>query len=162
MSTDNLTKSSDNVTTTQRRNAMSPFEDMDRVFDQYFAKPWSPFKFERPEWPSALKTSMPNVDIIEKDNEIAVRAELPGVDKKDIDISVTENTISIKGQTKKEEKVEDGEYYRREISQGSFMRTLSFPCEVDSAQAKASFKDGMLEVIIPKTKESHRHKIEVK
>lgn len=157
--------SSSNVTdieSTRARNVLSPFDEMDKLFDQYLLKPWSPFKFEMPEWGTSLQKSLPRVDIMEKDSKVVVTAEIPGVDKKDLDISITENTICIKGQTMKEQKEEDGVYYRREINRGSFVRTLSFPCDVESDKAKASFKDGVLEVIIPKTKESHRHKVEIK
>ena len=66
----------------------------------------------------------PSVDVIERDNEIMVKAELPGVDKKDLDISVTSNTVTIKGSTSHEEKEEKGDYYRCEISRGSYSRTL--------------------------------------
>jgi HSP20 family protein len=104
---------------------------------------------------------MPKLDIIERDNEVLVRAELAGVDKKDIDVSVTDRTVSIKGCTKKETREEKGDYFRAEISQGSFSRTATLPCEVDGEQAKAKFSDGMLELTIPKLEASKRHPIKV-
>lgn len=92
---------------------------------------------------------MPKVDIIDRDDEIFVRAELPGIDKKDIDISMTDYTLTIKGETKKQEKEEKGDYYRCETSQGSYMHTLSLPAEVNSDKAKTKFKDGVLELTLP-------------
>ena len=158
VSNSNLT----DIESARARNVLSPFDEMDKLFDQYLLKPWSPFKFEMPEWSTSLQKNVPRVDIMENDSKVVVTAEIPGVDKKDLDISITENTIYIKGHTMDEKKEEDGVYYRREIKRGSFVRTLSFPCDVESSKAKASFKDGVLEVTIPKMKESYRHKVEIK
>jgi HSP20 family protein len=99
--------------------------------------------------------------VIDRDNEVVVKAELPGVDKKDIDISVTQNTVTIKGTTSHEEKEEKGDYYRCEISRGSYSRTLSLPADVDEEKTKAEFKDGILELTMPKKKKSKRHTIKV-
>lgn len=85
-----------------------------------------------------------------------------GVDKKDIDISVGEDSVTIKGETRKEEKEEKGDYYRCEISSGSFSRTVALPAAVDGAKATATFKDGVLELTLPKLKATKRHKISVK
>ena len=103
----------------------------------------------------------PKVDVIDRDNEVVVKAELPGVDKKDLDISVTRNSVTIKGSTSHEEKEEKGNVYRREISRGSYSRTLSLPAEVKEEQAKAKFKDGILELTMPKVEKSKRRSIKV-
>ena len=119
------------------------------------------------EWPtlgemtSLVEAKMPKLDIVERDNEVVVRAELPGVDKKDIDVSVTDSTITIKGCTKKETREEKGDYFRSEISQGSFSRTATLPCDVDGKKAHATFTDGILELTIPKLEASKRHAIKV-
>jgi HSP20 family protein len=104
---------------------------------------------------------MPKIDIIEGDNEIKVHAALPGVKKEDLDVSLTNQTVTIRSSTKQEEKQESGEYYRREISRGEFQRTVSLPCQVDSDQAKASFKDGILELVMPKLEKTQRKSIEI-
>ena len=104
---------------------------------------------------------MPSLDIVERDNEIVVRAEVPGVDKKDLEISVTDHTVTIKGCTKEEHKEEKGDYFRSEIYQGSFSRSSALPCDVDGDKARASFSDGILELTIPKLETSKRHKIKV-
>ncbi len=145
--------------------AMSPFEEMERMFDDYFSRGWlHPYRFERPSFPRAslpFEGKTPNVDVIDRENEIFVKAELPGVDKKDLDISVTQNSVTIKGTTSHEEKEEKGDYYRSEISRGSYSRSLSLPAEIDDNKAKAKFKDGVLELTLPKTKKSNRHTIKV-
>jgi HSP20 family protein len=144
-------------------HALSPFEEMDRLFDAYFNRGWlRPF-----QWPSMPKLAtpfegrIPNVDVIERDDEIVVKAELPGVDKKDIDVSVTQNSVTIKGSTRHEEKEEKGDYHRCEITHGSYMRSMTLPAEIDEENTKATFKDGVLELTLPKLKKSKRHNVEV-
>jgi HSP20 family protein len=105
---------------------------------------------------------MPKVDIIDRDDEVFIRAELPGVDKKDIDISMTDNTVTIKGETRKEEKEEKGDYFRRETSHGCYTRTLSLPADVNTDKTNATFKDGVLELTMPKIERAKRRNIEVK
>ncbi len=144
--------------------ALSPFDEMDRLFDQYFRRGWMrPWRFE---WPSFPEISLPEmkvlkVDVIDRETEVVVKAEVPGVEKKDIDISVGEDTVTIKGETRHEEKEERGDYYRCEISRGSFSRTVALPAAVDGSKAKASFKDGMLELTLPKVEKAKRHSIKL-
>src|SRR4030065_2717948 len=119
---------------------------MDRMFDQYFRRGlMRPGRFE---WPSFSELALPEmklpkVDVIDRENEVVVKAEIPGVEKKDLDISLTESTVTIKGSTQREQKEEKGDYYRAEISRGAFTRTVSLPCEVDTNKAKATFNNGM-------------------
>ncbi len=148
------------------KRALSPFEEMDRLFEDYFSRGWMrPFRWE---WPSIgelakpFEGKMPKVDVIERDDEVVVKAELPGVDKKDLDVSVTENSVTIKGTTRHEEKEEKGDYYRCEISRGAYARTVPLPSYVDADKAKASFKDGVLELKLPKVEKSKRRSIEIK
>jgi HSP20 family protein len=108
-----------------------------------------------------LQGNMPNMDVIDRDDEIVVQAELPGVNKEDLDISLSETAITVKGTTHREEKEEKGDFYRREMSRGSFTRTVSLPGKVDGTKAKASFKDGVLEVTLPKLEGAKRHTIKV-
>jgi HSP20 family protein len=137
--------------------------DMERMFENFMSRNWlRPLR----DIPS-LRTSLdlprsPRVDLVERDHEVAIRAELAGYDKKDVKVSLTDKSITISASTRKEVKEEKGEYYRREISTGEVSRTLALPAEVDGTQAKAEFKDGILEVVIPKLAKSKRHDIEVK
>lgn len=144
--------------------ALSPFEEMDRMFDSFLRRGWMrPWRFEWPSFPEMTlpEMRMPKVDVIDRDSEIVVHAEVPGVDKKDIDISVSDNAVTIKGEMRHEEKEEKGDYYRCEISHGAFSRTVTLPADVDSAKARASFKDGMLELTLPKMEKAKRHSIRV-
>lgn len=151
------------VQTVEPTHVLTPLEEMDRLFDNFFSRGWlRPFQF-----PALSKTAapfegkLPNVDIINRENEIVVKAELPGVDKKDLDVSVTENTVTIKGTTHHEEKEEKGDYYRCEISSGSYARTLSLPADIDQEHTKAVFKDGVLELTLPKLKATKRRSISI-
>lgn len=144
--------------------AVSPFEEMDRLFGSFFPRSlMRPFHWEMPSWPEipALDVRMPKVDIIDRDNEVVVKAEVAGVKKEDLDISLGENTVTIRGSTSHEEKEEKGNYYRCEMSRGEFSRTLALPSDVDSEKAKATFKDGVLELTLPKIEKSKRRTIKV-
>jgi HSP20 family protein len=90
-----------------------------------------------------------------------VKAEIPGVDEKDLDVSVAGNTVTIKGQSSHEDKEEKGDFYRCEISHGAFARTVNLPAEVDATQAQASFRDGVLELKLPKKPEAKRQPINI-
>ena len=98
----------------------------------------------------------PTIDIFEESNDVVVKAELPGIKKEDIDVKVTDTTITISGEKKKEEKVENKDYYRMESSYGSFTRAFSLPSEVQTDRVKAQYKDGILEIRIPKTEEAKK------
>jgi HSP20 family protein len=113
------------------------------------------------ELSSKFEINVPSVDVINRDGEIIIKAMMPGVEKKDIDITVTKNTVTIKAKAGHEEKEEKGDYYRCEISKGSSMRTLNLPADVDEDKVKAKFKDGLLELTLPKTEVSHRRSIKV-
>ncbi len=149
----------------QRSRSINPFEEMDRLFESFFPRNWmQPLRREWPEWAelnAPFEGRTPKVDVLEKDDAVVVKAELPGVNKDDMDISVTEDHVSINATTKQEKEEEKGDYHRREISQGSFSRTVALPAAVQSDQAKASFKDGVLELTIPKAAPAKRHTIKV-
>lgn len=146
--------------TLERMPRPALFGDFDRMFDDFFGRRWlRPFGAERPF--AEMIASVPSVDVIDRDDEVVVRAAVPGYKKEDIEISVSNSSLTIKGETKTEEKEEKGDYYRCEISQGSFSRTVALPAEVDDAKAKASMKDGMLELTLPKLEKSKRHSISI-
>jgi len=146
-----------------RARAMSPFEEMDRLFEGFFPRGW--MQPLRSEWTTELKVPfdgrVPKVDVVERDDSVVVRAELPGADKKDLDVSLTEDSITISASTKQESEKEEGDYHRREISQGSFSRTVALPVAVQSDQAKASFNNGVLELTLPKAAPARRHSVKV-
>jgi HSP20 family protein len=140
--------------------ASSPFGEIDRLFDDFFS--WRfprAFGWDRPLFDIAEFS--PKVDVIDREDEVVVRAELPGYKKDDVEVSVSGDTLTLKGEASTEEKDEKGDYYRHEISRRSFLRTLALPAEVDDAKAKASMKDGMLELTLPKVERSRRRTITI-
>lgn len=146
-------------------SSLISFDDMDRWFEDFFSRRW-PRVFD---WGSPLSetglflgSGVPKVDIIDHDNEIEIQAALPGVKKEDLDVSITENSVTIRASARQEEKKEGKHYYRREISRGEFQRTIALPAYVNGDQAKASFKDGILDITLPKTEISKRKSIEIK
>jgi HSP20 family protein len=150
------------VEVTRPSRAVSPFEEMDRMFDRWFDYAFPrgllrPFRGEL----APLEMRMPKVDVIDRDDEVLVRAEIPGVQKDDLDVSISDNSVTIKGETKREEKEEKGEYYRCEISQGAFTRTVALPDYVDTEKSKAKFKDGVLELNLPKIEKAKRRSIKI-
>jgi HSP20 family protein len=147
------------------RGTMAPFEEMERWFENAIGGGWMrPFRMRWPAWsdfPVAFEGRMPKVDVIDRDAEVVVRAEVPGVKKEDLEVSVSDGTVTIKGEMKHEEKKEKGDYYRSEISRGSFLRTVMLPGYVDPDQVKSSFKDGVLELTLPKVEKTKRRTIKV-
>ncbi|MGH8579474.1 MAG: Hsp20/alpha crystallin family protein [Gammaproteobacteria bacterium] len=101
------------------------------------------------------------MDVIDRENEIILRAELPGVSKDNLDVSLSANTVLIRASTRHEAQEKKGGYYRREMSRGEFQRTIPMPANVKSEKAKASFKDGILELTLPKLEQSTRRAIKV-
>jgi HSP20 family protein len=131
--------------------ALTPFEEMDLLFDRLSRGLLSRIGFPafgESAWPSLANA--PKVDLIDRGAELLVRAEIPGITRDDLKISLTDQTVTIRGETHKETKEEKGDYHRREITRGSFQRTLALPAEVAGDKAKASFKDGVLELVLPK------------
>lgn len=129
------------------------FDDFDHFFNDFLSNRWPRLL----DWntPNLSPTNFPRVDIIDHDQSIEVQAALPGVKKEDVNVSIHHQTITISTTSKEEKKEEEpGKYFRREISHGEFQRTLSLPDNIDDEQAKASFKDGILTVTIPKTEKS--------
>ncbi len=133
------------------------FEEMERRFEDFFRKPFSllPSWIPRLKMPEIEEVS-PSMDIFTEGDDVVVKGELPGMKKEDINVSLTKDTISISGEKKKEEKVEKKDYYSLERSYGSFKRSFSLPAEVQTEKASAKFKDGVLEIRIPKTEEAKK------
>ncbi len=137
-------------------HAMSPFEEMEKKFEEFFRRPFSMFG---PSWLPSVKFPesgmvSPDIDIFEDGSDVVVKAEMPGMKKEDIEVNLTDEMVTVSGEKKKEEKVEKNDYYRVERSYGSFRRSFRLPKEVQSDKAKASFKDGVLEIRVPKTEEA--------
>jgi HSP20 family protein len=133
--------------------------DMMEDFFGRRARPWWPERWFREE---DLDVRVPTVDVYEEKDDIVVKAELPGMDKDNIEVNLTDHTLTIKGEKKKEEDVKEENYHRSERSYGTFLRTLELPKDVHADKVKASFKNGILEVRIPKTEGAKAKEIKVK
>lgn len=149
----------------RHRGMPAVFDEMERFFDHFVGRRFGPFWFPRLRLPEELEITYPSVDIYEDENSVTVKAELPGTRKEDLKVDVTEDAISISGEKKKEEKVQEKvqekDYYRLERSYGSFKRSFALPAEVDSSKAKAKFKDGVLEVTVPKSERAKKKEVKV-
>ncbi len=141
---------------------LRPYEEMERVFDDIFSRGWlRPLRERMGELALPWEGRVPKLDVVDRDNEVVVRAEVPGVKKEDLEISVTGNLFTIRGQARREEKEEKGDYFRCEMAQGSFSRTVTRPAEVDEAAATAQLKDGMLEVTLSKAEQAKKRPIRI-
>jgi HSP20 family protein len=150
--------------------ALPPWEDdFERLFGDWphllgsrFPRlPWPSLLGER-AFPPGVRLQMPRVDVYEEKDAVVIKAELPGIAKSEIEVDLTGSALTIKGEKKKAEEVKRRNYYRSERSYGSFTRTIELPAEVKGEAAKATFKDGVLEVRLPKTDEAKRRQFSVK
>lgn len=134
----------------------SPMEEFERRFEDFFRRPF-PF-FGPPWWPrlKILETEeiAPSVDMFRDGNDVVVNVELPGLKKEEVEVTLSEDTLTISGEKKKEKKIEKKDYYRMERSYGSFARSISLPPGVRTEKARAQFRDGVLEIRIPGSEET--------
>ena len=142
-------------------NYITAFKNLEQKIENMFQSMWKDADDVDFTFPVSLK-NMPKMDVVDRDKEVFVKAELPGIDKGDLDISISNGRLVIKGKTSHEEKEEDGDYLKQEISKSEVYRSVQLPSEVDDSKAKSSFKNGVLELTIPKQKSGHRRRIEIK
>jgi len=152
--------------TPRRSGGMTRLDEMERLFEDFFGRGMpGPFRWEMPRLGemAPFQGRHPKVDVQDRESEVAIRAELPGVKKDDLDISVGEDSVTINASTReeKEEGEKAGEYYRREIATGSFARTVALPAGVDADKARAQFEDGILTLTLPKREQAKRKRIPV-
>ncbi|MBI4002235.1 MAG: Hsp20/alpha crystallin family protein [Nitrospira defluvii] len=150
---------------------LTRWDDMDRWFDRmtegFWPRPFSGlpslFGKERLALPS-VGLRMPTIDLYEDKDVVVVKADIPGLAKEEIELMVSGDLLTIKGEKKKEEEeeVKEKDYYRRERSYGSFARTVQLPCEVKGDDIKANFKDGVLEIRCPKTEDAKKKSVTVR
>ncbi len=140
-------------------------EDFERMIDDFLPDTRAkPFDAGHPSWshlPVSLEGRVPHVDVVDLDKVIYVEAELPGVDEKDVDITVNKYSLTIKGSTRTEEKKAVGDYCRSEIYHVTFSRTVSLPCEVNSDNSKVRFEDGILKLTFSKIRPAKHRSIDV-
>ena len=140
---------SDPFTQLQRR--------MNSLFDDFFSRSSLDL------WGGKTGAFQPRIDVSETDKEVRITAELPGLDAKDVEVTMASNMLTIKGEKKVEKEEEDGDYYYSERNYGRFERTIALPQGIDTDNAEAKFKKAVLKVTIPKKPEaqSSRRKIEL-
>lgn len=121
------------------------------------------FDIDRPTTTSGLfdRSVSPAIDVVEGEHAFTVLCELPGLDQKDIDVSVESNVITIKGEKKTEREEKKGKFFKKESWSGAFQRTLPLPSSVDVEKIDASLKDGILTVVLPKKEEAKPKQITV-
>jgi HSP20 family protein len=141
-----------------------PFQNLlatQREFDRLFRETFQPFFAEGEP---STRTWAPAVDIYETADSIVLKAELPGIDPKDVDVRVEDNTLFLKGERRFEKEVKEENYHRVERSYGSFARSFSLPNSIDTDKVEAEYKDGVLTLNMPKREEAKPKtiKIEVK
>lgn len=136
-----------------------PFRELEDMLDHYT---------NRLHWPSLSREAFttaewsPKVDIVETDKEYTIKAELPEVNKEDVKVNVENGELSISGERKQEKEEKGKKFHRIERYYGSFMRSFTLPDNVDATQIKANFKDGMLNLTLPKNAEAKPKATEVK
>ena len=136
------------------RDLLTLQERMNRMFDPTFRGT------SEEDW--ALGGSWaPAVDIYEKDGNIVLKAELPGVDPKDVDVRVENNLLTLRGERKFENEVKRDSYHRVERSYGSFSRSFTLPSVVDTANIRAEYRDGVLHMTLPKREEAKPRQIQI-
>ena len=128
-------------------------EAMDRLFDDAFTRPLS---MSNPAW------SVPAVDMYQTDDEIVVKAALPGIKADEVQINVTGEVLTLKGETRQENETKEKSYHIREQRWGTFERSLVLPAEVVADKAKADFENGILTITLPKAEDVKPKSISIK
>jgi HSP20 family protein len=136
------------------RDIVTLREKMNRLFEDAFTA-----RGEEKEMISSTWT--PSVDIYETENEIVLTAEVPGIDEKDIDIKIENNTLSLQGERKFEKETKEENYHRIERSYGSFFRSFTIPHNVDQDKIEAEHESGVLRILMPKKPETKPKKVKV-
>jgi len=137
------------------RDLISLRDAMDRLFEEAFMRPWG-------RWPTFAEEAVLPVDVYETDDSVIVEASIPGVKPEDVDVSITGDTLTIKGEVKAERKVERENYIRQERRYGSFCRAVTLPGGLEKDKAEADFQNGVLTITFPKSEEVKPKSIKVK
>ena len=140
-----------------------PFRELERMreeFDRWFERLFAEVLPGRRRGPraEAVAALAPCVDVYETEKEVVVKAELPGLTKEDVEVQATEDSVTIRGEFKRDEEVSEEGYYRRERRFGKFERVIPLPAEVKPDEAKAKFQNGVLEIRLPKVEEAPKAK----
>jgi HSP20 family protein len=137
-----------------RRDFDNLHREMDRMLDEFFRV--SPLRTMQTPEVFAFGDVMPTIDVAEDEKMFRISVELPGMDEKDIDVTLAEGLLTIRGEKKQEHEDKGKEFYRKERSFGSFRRAIPIPIDVDESKIDASFKKGVLLISLPKTEEAKK------
>lgn len=140
---------------------MEPFQAMENWFEDLENRWLQPRSWAAHRMPMARNVRLPRVNVIDREKEICVRAEMPGIKKDDVSVSIQDDVLTIQAHFGPEEREEKGTFYRREIMQGAFQRTFQLPTPVNAEEAKALFRDGVMELTVPKKPGYQPTKIEI-
>lgn len=146
---------------TKTRNGPRTVDMLRREMDHFFDD-LIPFSWSREQGGKELSPWTPTADITENENEYQIMMDMPGMDKSDIKVSIQESRVSVQGERKTEEKEEKADFIRQERYYGNFYRTFKLPEKVKEDEIKASFKEGVLKLLIPKAEVVKPKSIEVK
>ena len=146
------------ATSLTRWDPSSEFAAMRNVMDRLFDQPFNRLPFRASE---DLGNSSLSLDVLETGDTFVIRAAVPGVDPKDVEISVDEDVLTIRGEFNRQEETNEDSYIRREIRSGSFQRQLRLPPTVEPEKAEAHFENGLLKLSIPKTPEARARSIKI-
>ena len=136
---------------------------MEEFFENFSPRRWME-TFEPFGWKGPMSTDFERsfrVDILDREKELIVRAELPGVEKDDIEVTISGNRLMIEAEREFEEEERKETFYRHELGYGELMRTIVLPVEVDVEHVEAALKDGILNVTLPKIQAAERHTVKV-
>jgi HSP20 family protein len=128
------------------RDMVSIQDEMNKLFDDFLGRP-----LMRTEWSEGVWN--PSVDISETKDNVLIKAEMPGLNKEDVKISMQDNMLTLTGEKKQEKEEKETNYHRIERSYGAFSRSFSLPTSVKSDKIRATYKDGILSITLPKTEE---------
>lgn len=127
--------------------------EMDNLWDRFFGGDWGLTPWQG-KW-------APSLDVSETKDNLVVKTELPGIDPKDVDISITDNTLTVKGEKKQEKEEKEENYHLIESGYGSFFRSLPLPMEVERDKVKANYKNGVLKITMPKSEKAKAKEVKV-
>lgn len=129
-------------------------DEMDRLWNRFFGD-WPSLEPFRGEW-------VPSLDVSETKDDLVVKVEVPGLEAKDIDISIINDVLTIKGEKKQEKEEKDEDFHRVERAYGTFSRSIRLPVDVDSNRIKATHKNGVLKIVLPKSEKAKSKEIKIK
>jgi HSP20 family protein len=164
---DQSTQSPENRPLARYSDALSPFaplRQMERLFEDFFGVFGPPTRGDDRAGQLPAGVVAPRIDVSETDNEIRITAELPGLQEKDVDLTLRDDVLTIRGEAKTEREEKKQDYHVMERARGTFVRALHLPFSIDANRVQAAFKDGVLNITIPKPQEMKEkvQRIEVK